>query len=72
MILSEKAGIITNYSEGKTKAGKKMIVISHTVGNSENLQKIFIFENDENFDGLTVVGKDLIGAKISTKVEIHQ
>jgi hypothetical protein len=23
MILSEKAGIITNYSEGKTKAGKK-------------------------------------------------
>ena len=49
MILSEKAGIVTNYSEGKTKAGKKMIIISHTVGNSENLQKIFVFEDDENF-----------------------
>ena len=72
MILSEKTGIITNYSETKTKAGKKMIIISHTVGNSDSLQKVFIFEDDENFNGLTVVGTDLIGAKISTKVEIHQ
>lgn len=72
MILSEKSGIITNYSETKTKAGKNMIIISHTVGNSDSLQKVFIFEDDENFNGLKVVGTDLIGAKISTKVEIHQ
>lgn len=72
MILSNKSGIITNFSEGKTKTGKKMIVVTHTIGNSETLQKIFAFEWDENYDNLCMLGKDIIGSQIETKTEILQ
>lgn len=49
-----------------------MIVVTHTIGNSETLQKIFAFEWDENYDNLCMLGKDIIGSQIETKTEILQ
>ena len=72
MILSAKTGIITNVTEAKTKAGKPMIIIAHTVGNNDNIQKVFIFPEDPNFNNISLLGKDLIGTKIELKTEIIQ
>ena len=55
MILSAKTGIITNVTEAKTKAGKPMIIIAHTVGNNDNIQKVFIFPEDPNFNNIFTI-----------------
>lgn len=72
MILSNKTGIITGFTETKTKTGKPMIVLTHTIGNSDTLQKVFVFEDDENYQDLRMHGKNLIGAKLESKTEIPE
>ena len=68
MLIQEKAGIITDVSQIKTKEGKNMIVISHTSGKSNQLNKIFLFDGTEEFNSVSMIAEDIIGSKITQKI----
>lgn len=70
MIVSTKTGIITSVSDTKTKAGRGMLILAYSSGNSNTLQKLFLFEDDENYQALRNSKDDLIGTKISQKLEL--
>lgn len=70
MLIQEKAGIITDVAQIKTKEGKNMIVISHTSGKSNQLNKIFLFEWSDEFNSISIIAQEIIGSKISQKIEL--
>lgn len=47
-----------------------MLILSHTQGNSDKLGNVFVFDNNEDFNALSIQWEDLIGRKIQIVTEI--
>lgn len=71
MLVSNKPGMITNFSKFVTKEGKNMIKLTYTSGNSETLQHSYLAEGMKNYEDLEFMGENLLGKKIVSTIEIE-